>query len=108
MLNAQLRRRRQNANRSGKKTPNKNKNSNGNANADYDSDCEENTEKKLAKRGLFRMGRQPKLFANRMVVGLTFTVGVAAVAMYAMTSANREPSELFSKFYHLLTYKDFV
>ena len=44
-----------------------------------------------------------KQMANRFIFGLTFTVGVAAVAMYAINSNASQPQELLSKFYQLLT-----
>lgn len=48
---------------------------------------------------------QQQHFKNRFLVGLTVTVGVAAVAMYAINT--KDPQDIFSKFYHLLSYKNF-
>jgi hypothetical protein len=41
---------------------------------------------------------------SRIMVGLTLTVGVAAVAMYAVHTSAREPQELISRFFHILNY----
>jgi hypothetical protein len=79
-------------------------------------DEDTNSNNKLAKRsiktGLMRYGKRggpggQKQTANRFLVGLTFTVGVAAVAMYAINSNASQPQDIISKFYHLLSYKDF-
>ena len=103
LVATQMRKRRQATNRSNKKSSNKN------SNYDYESDCEEtNNEKtKVAKRHVSMIGKRPKMFASRLVLGLSFTVGVAAFAMYAM-NPNKDPQDLFSKVYHLLNYKDFI
>ena len=46
---------------------------------------------------------KPVRFANRFIVGLTFTVGVAAIAtMYALNSA-KDPNEMLSKVIQLIT-----
>jgi hypothetical protein len=46
--------------------------------------------------------------ANRLLVGLTFSVGVAAVAMYALNTGVRDsPQEFISKVYQFLPYKIF-
>lgn len=71
---------------------------------DYDSN------QSVAKRkNMFvsKNGRPQKL-GNKLLFGFTFTVGVAAVAMYAMNSHAREPQEMFSKVFQLLTYKDLI
>jgi hypothetical protein len=68
---------------------------------------------KIAKRNklaLTRVNRtnNGKNIANRLLVGLTFSVGVAAVAMYALnTSVRDSPQELISKVYQFLPYKIF-
>lgn len=50
----------------------------------------------------------PGHFKNRLLVGLTVTMGVAAVAMYALNSnAVKDPQDLISKFYNFLSYKQF-
>lgn len=67
--------------------------------------------KALAKRKMMHVakhGNRPKRLANRLIFGFTFTVGVAAVAMYAMNHPAKEPQELLSKVFQLLTYKDFI
>lgn len=46
---------------------------------------------------------KPVRFANRFIVGLTFTVGVAAIAtMYALNST-KDPNEMLSKVIQLIT-----
>lgn len=47
----------------------------------------------------------PQQFKSRLLFGITVTVGVAAVAMYAINS--KDPQDILSKFYHLLSYKNF-
>ena len=47
-----------------------------------------------------------KHLANRLLVGLTFSVGVAAVAMYAL-NVRDSPQEFMSKVYQFLPYKMF-
>jgi hypothetical protein len=48
------------------------------------------------------MPSKPRLFANRFMVGLTLTVGVAAIAtMYAMNTA-KDPQEILSKVVQLI------
>ena len=103
---------------------NRNSNNNNNSNS-YESDDEQdvgdtynintnsNAKNKIAKRNQFSLSRlkkqnSSKQLANRLLVGLTFTFGVAAVAMYAInTTARGESPDLLSKFVSFLTYKDF-
>jgi hypothetical protein len=76
---------------------------------------EDESNNKIAKRNLKtslmkfnnKKGSGGKQIANKFLVGLTFTVGVAAVAMYAINSNASQPQDILSKFYHLLSYKDF-
>jgi hypothetical protein len=68
-----------------------------------------NGHKKATKRNqLTRYNKNNKQIANRFIVGLTFTVGVAAVAMYAINTNMREPQELLSKVYQFISYKPFI
>ena len=69
---------------------------------------------KIAKRNnklsLNRLNKanNGKNLANRLLVGLTFSVGVAAVAMYALNTGVRDsPQEFISKVYQFLPYKMF-
>jgi len=76
-----------------------------------DSDYENEKNKALSKRNKMYVAKhesRPKKFANRLLFGFTFTVGVAAVAMYAMNNPAREPQEMLSKVFQLLTYKDII
>ncbi len=80
-----------------------------------DSDDDDNQsnlkggQKKTSKRNqLTRYNKNNKQIANRLIVGLTFTVGVAAVAMYAINTNMREPQELLSKVYQFMSYKTFI
>jgi hypothetical protein len=106
------------------KKQNKN-NPNSNNNNSYESDDEQDegdtynvntsskAKNKIAKRNQFSLSRlkkqnSSKQLANRLLVGLTFTFGVAAVAMYAInTTARGETPDLLSKVVGFLTYKDF-
>ena len=73
------------------------------------SDCESDSNKALAKRkNMYVTTNRPKRLANRLLFGFTFTVGVAAVAMYAMNHPAKEPQEMLAKIFQLLTYKDFI
>jgi len=80
----------------------------------YQND-EDDSNNKIAKRNLktslMRFNNKKssggKQIANKFLVGLTFTVGVAAVAVYAINSNASQPQDILSKFYHLLSYKDF-
>jgi hypothetical protein len=47
------------------------------------------------------------VLVNKFLFGLTVTAGVAAVAMYAINTNGREPQDLLSKIFHLITYKEF-
>lgn len=72
---------------------------------------EDDSNKAIAKRKNMFVAKnqgQPKKFANRLLFGFTFTVGVAAVAMYAMNNPAKEPQEMLSKVFQLLTYKDLI
>lgn len=75
-------------------------------------DNEDNSDKAVAKRkNMFvtKHNNRPKKMANKLIMGFTVTVGVAAVAMYAMNNGPvKEPQEMFSKVFQLLTYKDFI
>ena len=74
-------------------------------------DNEDNLDKALAKRKNMNVAKnsRPKKMANKLIMGFTFTVGVAAVAMYAMNGGPvKEPQEMFSKVFQLLTYKDLI
>ena len=75
-------------------------------NDDVDDDDDEQPSKMVRRRVVARHG-QGGILANKLIVGLTFTVGVAAFAMYAMNSNPKDPQELLSKVFHLLSYKDF-
>lgn len=71
---------------------------------------EDSPNRALAKRknmDVVKNGK-PKKFANKLLMGFTFTVGVAAVAMYAINGPAKEPQEIISKVFHLLSYKDLV
>ena len=57
------------------------------------------------RRGRHMSLVQQQQYKNRLLFGLTVTVGVAAVAMYAINS--KDPQDIISKFYHLLSYKNF-
>ena len=75
---------------------------------DFSEDNDNNNNNKLVRRNfktsLFRYRRaNGKQAANRLLVGLTFTVGVAAFAVYAINSSASQTPDILSKFYHLLT-----
>lgn len=57
------------------------------------------------RRHNMALAHQNPRFKGRLLFGLTVTVGVAAVAMYAINS--KDPQDILSKFYHLLSYKNF-
>lgn len=63
----------------------------------------------IVKRNKLALTRvKSKHIANRLLVGLTFSVGVAAVAMYALNNSVRDsPQEFISKVYQFLPYKMF-
>ena len=96
-------------NRTGAKKSSSNNNKNNNNNNDHDSDDQvDEPSRALAKRkNLLVSKRKANPLSNRLLFGFTFTVGVAAVAMYAMNSSVREPQEIISKVYQLLNYRDF-
>ncbi len=86
-----------------------NKNFNNNNNNYYnENDSDEDKNKSISKRkNLFvANNKKPKALANKFLFGLTFTVGVAAVAMYAINTNVREPQEIISKVFQLMNYKD--
>lgn len=69
-----------------------------------------NKSNKIVKKKNFSLIRlrENKLKPNKLLFGLTFTVGVAAVAMYALNSNGiKDTPDLVSKFYQFLTLKDF-
>lgn len=73
------------------------------------SDDEDGTNKALSKRNNMNVAKtRPKKFANKIMLGFTFTVGVAAVAMYAMNGHPKEPQEIISKVFQLLSYRDMI
>ncbi|CAF0712881.1 unnamed protein product [Brachionus calyciflorus] len=70
----------------------------------------DNKNNKVAKRKNLNMirFRDGKSKANKFLFGLTFTVGVAAVAMYALNSNGiKDTPDLFSRFYQILSLKEF-
>ncbi len=76
-----------------------------------DSNYENDQNKAISKRKNMYVAKhesRPKKLANRLLFGFTFTVGVAAVAMYAMNNPSREPQEMLSKVFQMLTYKDII
>ena len=89
-LDSSLRKRRGNKQRGNKRSSNKDDD-------DYDS-------KSNSSRKRLQLQRRSTLLNNPLVVGLTFSVGIAAVAMYAMSSANKDPQDLISRVFQLLTY----
>lgn len=92
---------------------NKNKNNNNESESDFNTSI--TTDKPKRKRfTLYRSKTTTNSSSkevstnNRFLFGLTFTAGVVAVAMYALnTNVVKEPQELLSKVFHLLSYKDF-
>lgn len=86
-------------------------NKNSNEFDEYSEEFEDATNNKIARRKNYnimlhsRATGPTKHLKNRLLFGLTVTVGVAAVAMYAINS--KDPQDILSKFYHLLSYKDF-
>ena len=104
VLNAQIRKRR---NRAGAKKTNYNKNNNNNYDDDSDNQTDEPNRALAKRKNLFVSKRKANPLSNRLLFGFTFTVGVAAVAMYAMNSSVREPQEIISKVYQLFNYRDF-
>lgn len=66
----------------------------------HESDDESN---QVAKRNNLVLGNTKPKFASRFLVGLTLTVGVAAIAtMYALNST-KDPQEILSKVIQLIT-----
>jgi hypothetical protein len=53
-------------------------------------------------------GGRSKTMAGKFFYGFTFSIGVAAVAMYALNGPSREPQEILSKVFQLLTQNDLV
>lgn len=74
------------------------------------SDQISNKNNRIVKKKNFSLirFRESRLKPKKLLFGLTFTVGVAAVAMYALNSNGiKETPDLVSKFYQFLTLKDF-
>lgn len=70
----------------------------------------DNFDMAIAKRKDMHMeqGGRSKRMAGKLFYGFTFSIGVAAVAMYALNGQAREPQEMLSKVFQLLTHNDLV
>lgn len=70
----------------------------------------DNSDTAIAKRKDMHMvqGGRSKRMAGKLFYGFTFSIGVAAVAMYALNGQAREPQEMLSKVFQLLTHNDLV
>jgi hypothetical protein len=93
-----------------KNKKNKNKSNNNNSSL-IESENEGTNTNEKSKRKRFKFkgnnSNNNKIVANnRVLFGLTFTAGIVAVAMYALNNTNvvKDPHDIISKMYHLLTY----
>lgn len=68
-------------------------------NRKHDENSDDESSHSAPKRNTSLMISQskPKLFANRFIVGLTLTVGVAAIATMYAINGTKDPQEILSK-----------